>query len=391
MFQSLCEYGNAKDYLETAPAISIETVQGSVNGKLGTAFESLCEYGNAKEYLEKALTIRIEIGDRAGQAADYGNLGIVFHSLCEYGKAREYLEKSVAIRIEIGDRKGEASCYGNLGAVFKSVGEYDNAKKYLEKALAIRIEVGDRAGQAADYCNLGTVFFSLGEYDKAKDYFDKALAMSRETGDREEVCYRRLGTLFQSLGEYDKAEDYFERTLSISRDIGTLDKEIHSLCNLTVVQLSQGKMQEAFDCLLLSMDKSESLRGFQRDNDEFKISFSDVHNFPYRNLSLMYCFSGNSNKALYVLELARARASADLMTTQYSIKWQISANPTSWFGIENILKKERNCTCLYISYYAQFVFLWILKTSGVIHFRTKKSRRKYCWCKTTWQCRRILC
>jgi len=355
VFQSLCEYGNAKEYLEKAPTISIEIgykkVQGSVNGKLGTVFESLCEYGNAKEYLEKALTIRIEIGDRAGQAADYGNLGIVFHSLCEYGKAREYLEKSVAIRIE----------------------------------------VGDRAGQAADYCNLGTVFFSLGEYDKAKDYFDKALAMSRETGDREEVCYRRLGTLFQSLGEYDKAEDYFERTLSISRDIGTLDKEIHSLCNLTVVKLSQGKMQEAFDCLLLSMDKSESLRGFLRDNDEFKISFSDVHNFLYRNLSLMYCFSGNSNKALYVLELAPARASADLMTTQYSIKWQISANPTSWFGIENIMKKERNCTCLYISYYAQFVFLWILKTSGVIHFRTKKSRRKYCWCKTTWQCRRILC
>ena len=58
------------------------------------------------------------------------------------------------------------------------------------------------------------------------------------------------------------------------------------------------------------------------------------------------------------------------MTTQYSVKWEISANPTSWSGIENIMRKERNCTCLYISYNGQFVSLWILKTSGVIHFRT---------------------
>lgn len=37
-----------------------------------------------------------------------------------------------------------------------------------------------------------------------------------------------------------------------------------------------------------------------------------------------------------------------------------------------IMRKERNCTCLYISYYAQYLFLWILKTSGVIHCRKKR-------------------
>ena len=106
--------------------------------------------------------------------------------------------------------------------------------------------------------------------------------------------------------------------------------------------------------------------------DEFKISFSDVHDFPYRALCFMSCIFGNPNNALYVLELARARALAELMATQYSVKWQISANPMTWHGIENIIRKERNCTCLYISYYAQHLFLWILKTNGVIHFRKKE-------------------
>ena len=376
VFQSLGEYGKAEEYLKKALAIRIEigdrAGQALDYGNLGTVFQSLGEYEKAEEYLKKALAIRIEIGDRAGQAVDYGNLGTVFGSLGEYDKAKKYFEKAIAIQKEIGCRQGEAADYGNLGTVFQSFGEYEEANEYLEKSLAISTKIGDRTRQAGDYGSLGTVFHSLGQYDKSEDYFNKALAIRRETGDRagEAADYRNLGTVFQSLGEWGIAKEYFEKALSISRDIGDLDQEIRCLCNLTVVELSQGKIQEGYDYLLLSMHKSESLRGFLRDNDQFKISFSDVHDFPYQTLSLMYCFSGNSNKALYVLELARARALADLMTSQYSVKWEMSANPSSWFGIENIMTKESNCSCLYISYNPQFVFLWVLKTSGAIHFRT---------------------
>ncbi|XP_078352322.1 tetratricopeptide repeat protein 28-like [Oculina patagonica] len=136
-----------------------------------------------------------------------------------------------------------------------------------------------------------------------------------------------------------------------------------------MVKLSQGKIEEMFNRLLLSIDKSENLRGFLRDNDQFKISFSDVQNSPFRFLSAFFCLTGNPNNALYVEELARGRALTDLMATQYSVESEISANPQSWIGIENIMKKESNCVCLYISYFSQDVFLWILKTSGVIRFR----------------------
>ncbi|KAL9986392.1 hypothetical protein ACROYT_G000535 [Oculina patagonica] len=136
-----------------------------------------------------------------------------------------------------------------------------------------------------------------------------------------------------------------------------------------MVKFSQGKIDETFNNLLLSISKSENLRGFLKDNDQFKISLSDVQNSPFRFLSACFCYFGNPNNALYVEELARARALADLMATQYSVESEISANPQSWIGIENIMKKESNCVCLYISYYYQDVFLWILKTSGVIRFR----------------------
>ena len=381
VFKYLGEYVKAKEYIEKALAIRIHVGdrggEATHYGNLGAVLKSLGEYDKAKEYIEKALAIRssMEIGDKRGEAADYGNLGAVFKSLGEHDKAKEFTEKALAMRIEIGDRKGEASCYGNLGVVFDSLGEYGKAKEYLEKSLAIRIEISDRGGEATCYGNLGILFKSLGEYNRAKGYLEKAVAIRKEIGDREGEAadYGSLGAVLQSLGEYDKANDYLEKALSISQDIGDLEKEIQSLCNLTQVKLSQEKIQEAFDYLLLSMDKSESLRAFLRDNDQFKISFSDVYDFSYQKLSLLYCFSGNPTNALYVLELARARALVDLMTTQYSVTWKISANPTSWFGIENIMKKQSNCTCLYISYNSQFVFLWILKTSGAIHFRTVRA------------------
>jgi len=40
------------------------------------------------------------------------------------------------------------------------------------------------------------------------------------------------------------------------------------------------------------------------------------------------------------------------------------------------MKKENRCTCLYISYDAEKVFLWILKSSGAIYFRNIEVDKK---------------
>ena len=417
VFDSLGEYGKAKEYFEKALKISIEIgdKKGEAGdyGNLGVEFLSLGEYGKAKEYLEKALEIRIDIGDKNGEAADYGNLGNIFLSRGEYDKAIEYLERALTIKKEIGDREGEASCYGNLGTVFSNAGEYIRAKEYYEKALAIRSKIGDRKGQATDYVNLGNVFNSLGEYEKAKEKLDQALAITVEIDDRavRASCYGKLGTVFQSLGAYAKAKQYFqkglvmkkeigdregeaedymhlnklfystgepviaegylEKALSISQDIGDLEKEVNCLCVFTFMKIIQENIQDALYYMVLCIEKSERLHGLLRDNDQFKISFSDIRRSRYRIIAAFFVFCGNPNKALYVVELARARALADLMATQYSVDRQKSAgHPLSWTGIENIVKHESNCSCLYISYFEKGMFLWILEASGVIHFRT---------------------
>ena len=118
------------------------------------------------------------------------------------------------------------------------------------------------------------------------------------------------------------------------------------------------------------------MRGFLEDNDQMEISFVDMHVFPYQKLCELFLDAGNPKDALIVADLGRARALADLMATQYFAEKHTSADPKSSTGVENVMKKESNCTCLYISYSDQRVLLWIPKTSGVIQFREIKVDKK---------------
>ena len=288
------------------------------------------------------LVITTKIGDREGEATDYGNLGTLFNSLGQYDKAKEYYQKALLIRTEIGDRQGEATDYGNLGTVFQSLGKYDKAKEYLQKALVIKTEIGDRKGEASCYGNLGTVFESLGQYDKAKEYLQKALVITTEIGDKrgEAENLGNLGSVSKTVGDYEASEVCLEKALFISRDIGAGRREFEILRDYAILYLFQNKIKDSLSCLHLCIEKYEELRYFLGANDEFKTSFLDhLGIFPYKLLCTLLCDTGNARDALYVEELGRARGLSDLMAEKYSVETHISANPQSWFGIENILRK----------------------------------------------------
>ena len=421
IFHSLGEYVKAKECLEKALPITIEIGdrkgEADVYRNLGVVFNSLDEYVKAKECLEKALPTTIETGDRKGEGEVYCNLGAILNSLGEYVKAKECLEKALPITIETDDREGEADVYRNLGLLFNSLGECAKAKECQEKARDISIEIGDRIREARGYGYLGDVFISLGKYSMAKKYLDKALTMSTEIGDRvgEADIYARLGRIFRSIGDYNKAkecqeksvaikacnsdiekavnymdiaellkmrgetsaaEEYFQKALLITKDRGNKTLEFQILCGLSWSKLSQNKTKEAFLYLYQCIEKFEDMRNCLGENDHFKACLLEVHGtFPYRELSRQLCCNGNPHDALYAEELARARGLADLMAAQYSVETPISANPQSWSGIANVIRKESNCVCLYIAYDDKLkhgcnnLLFWIVKTTGNKYFR----------------------
>ena len=378
VYESLCEYEKAEEYLRKALAMTKETGDKHEEARccenLGAVYESLCEYEKAEEYLRKALAMTKETGAKQREAWCYGKLGGVYYSLGEYEKAEECLRKALAITKETGTKQMEAGYYGNLGAVHSSLGEYGKAEEFLRKALAIAKETGAKKREAACYGNLGTVYQSLGENGKAEECLRKALAIAKEIGHKhgEASIYVNLGSLCRILGKHSKAKDYHEKALAMSREIS--DISLQAMCHLQlahdIVYAGDGCLKhEMVSNLRASIEKCEKMRSFLGSNDQFKVSFFDLHSLPYHLLSAAFCFSGNAKEALSVLELGRARALADLISALHSAQQQTSVNPPSWADIEKIIEKECNCSCLYISYSFEYMFLWVLKGNKQVHIR----------------------
>ena len=254
-----------------------------------------------------------------------------------------------------------------------NLGDFGTADKYLEKARASRKKIGDRTGGATDLGHLGIISYKRGEYDNAQEHFNKALAINMEIGKKEGVIvdYVNLGSCFQSLGNYETAE-YFKKAIRLSKEIGHSFSEFRCFCSLTL-KVCQMDFEKAFSYLFQSIEIFDRLRGSLKDNDQLKLTLLETHGaFPYKLLSTLLSSTAKPEDALYVEQLRRARGLADLMATQYSVTLQISGNPETWCGIQNIVTREANCACLYISVDEKSVRFWILKAKRGILFLKRK-------------------
>ncbi|XP_020632511.1 tetratricopeptide repeat protein 28-like [Orbicella faveolata] len=412
------EYDKAREHLEKS--LVIKKKIGDRNGEacchtnLGVVYASVGEYDKAKEHFEKSLVINKEIGDRNGVARCHTNLGNVYTSVGEYEEAREHLEKALLMHKEIRDKYGEARCNSNLGNVYKSVGDYEKASDYWDKsltmgkeigarctvalsylklgdkflrfgkyskanecnqkALVIFREIGDRVGVAKFYFNQGAVLDSIGNLISAKEYFEKALAISKEIGSKlleAWGCYI-LGRYFFRQAKYASAEDYVKKGLTLSEEMGDIKAQFQSLTMMAKIRMNEGKTQEAISYFRSGIEICETMHDSLRDNDQFKISFLDDNILSYRQLSCLLCANGRPGEGLYISELSKARALADLMLARYFAQNKISANPRTWVGLEGIVAKECNRTCLFVSYHCRSIHLWTLKATGVTHFQMIK-------------------
>ena len=375
LYRRQLKYEKAKELSEKALRIKQETGnrdhEATCYSDLGGHFHHLGQYHNFKECIEKALEIRKEIGDKKKIAECYGHLGMVFEALGQYDKAMEYIDKSLLIRSEIGDRRGEETDYIYKGKVSYLVGEYAVGKNFAQKALAIQKEIGDRNGECASYSSFAVFFCHHGQYAKAVQYLRESLLIAKETGDKEAetFCYLNLGIAYCKLGEYGEAKENIEKALKISKETGDIVKQFACHYNLAWVMIYEGKTDESISNLFSSIQHCEDLRSFLGDHDPHKVSLLDKHFSPYQTLSKVFCKRGDYVKALYVLELGRARALTELMSTRYFAGKQFTIDPQSWMGIEGIIKRGSNFTCLYISYFVLDIYLWILNQKQSVHFR----------------------
>lgn len=375
VFFSQHESHKAKEYLLRALSLARETgdkhSEAVIYANLSSVFNGLSDYYRAEEYLRKALNIMKELGDKNSEAIVNTNLGAVFISLGEYNKAKEYVQEALQFYERTSNKREKANCYSLLGTVLTYMGEYDKAEKYLQKALPIREQFRDKEGEATDYGNLGALYLHAGLYAKGKEYIQESLAIAKEIGHKrlEAEAYGNLGAAFHNLGELAMANEYQEKALELSKEIGHIKQQFRSHINLALNLAVKGNITEAVSNLLSSIRNCEKMRRLLRDHDQFKISFLEEHLFPYHILSSLLCHVGSFSQALCIAEMGRARALADNISDQYSVKDKLSVIPHSQDDIKKVIQKENNCCCLYISSHKQGLSLWVIKQDEKVSFR----------------------
>ena len=313
---------------------------------------------------ELATIVRIALNKRLF----YGNAAIT-----KLSPAIESGKKLLVLLSNLRRKKEEGNTALMLSKLYFQKKEYQEAQAVLKIALCVYKEIEDKDGEASCYVNLGNVFQSVGEYAKAEEYLHKALTIKTEIGDRngEATCYGHLGALFVHVGEYGKAEENLHTALTTNTEIGDKDGEASRYLKL-------GNTSQALSDLWSSIQIYEKMLTSLGSKDSHNISFFDKNASPYRLFCSLSCSCGKPYEALHAAELGRARALAELMSNRYSIEKEISINPQSFVGIAEVIKKNGNSTCLYISYdYDDNIFLWVLKQNKPVAFRRTKLCESY--------------
>ncbi|XP_022791391.1 tetratricopeptide repeat protein 28-like isoform X4 [Stylophora pistillata] len=148
------------------------------------------------------------------------------------------------------------------------------------------------------------------------------------------------------------------------------ETDLKSVDGLVQSSLRQGNNTKALRYFFQRFEIYEHLRLSLRNEDHLKTSFLDIKGgHTYTCCSALLCQNNNPLDALYVAELGRARGLPDLQAARYSLQANISANPKTWIGIENIVRRETDCVFLYISFVNDYLCMWVINTRGEIQFK----------------------
>lgn len=357
---------------------NLREAEGMVSLLLAACYECDFDFNEAKEFGIKALSIATETGRKDVESVCYCMLALILIRLGEHVTAKEYSEKAIAIVQKIGKKTlAEVICYDTLGFISRRHREYVKAKEYQEKALEIAQEIGDREQEARCYVRVADTLWLVNDHEyvnvKAKEFLEKALAIAQEIGDKETEadCYELLGRSFYfrvPVKDFVKAKHYFERALVLRRETGDMEKETKIHICVSAICFLEHKIPEAKLHFSASIKQREVIRSFLKDHDQSKVSYFDRNSLLFQIISCTLCFFGNPHEGLYTEETGRARALEDLMSARYSIENEISVSPETWVGIEKIMKKESNCTCvcLYISYIESIIILFVVKADNQV-------------------------
>lgn len=250
--------------------------------------------------------------------------------LCAMNEAKFYFDESMRILDDLDESEENQlrriSILAKQGTAIELLFEF---KAYYElliryEPLTIRIDNPDLIG--AFYGQLGQCHFAFGHYDKAIDTLSRAATLSMSKGNKENATHAYAYLILSHLdqGNYEDVLRLRNDLVQVSDELSNIRWYVRGLSAVGNAYSHLGKwglaIQEGKSALNLAMEY----------NDDSLISLSAS------NLSLSYCWQGNTEEALNYGRLAveKATTPGDTSRSYRSLGWAMCRSGNAKTGIK---------------------------------------------------------
>lgn len=253
-------------------------------------YASLYQFRIASNYFQQALSLARQAAEPQGQTMALIGLATIYAAQGSNHKAHASLDAARRLNWRAGAGQTEGTALYLIGQSYREQGQVNEALQALTQALSHYRQAGDQAGEAASLCALSEAHLAAGQSQTALAQARQAVTLAQGLK-AEELQWRAWLALARAQRAGDRAE---EATTSYLRSISFIEKQ-------RVLALSA---------------------------DSLRISMLAARQAPYRELTELSLLRGREDEAFRSLELARARATLDLLTQSRQDRIPVDFNDT---------------------------------------------------------------
>lgn len=235
-----------KETLNTAEKNALHHLSGSIDSALARVYRKLNEYPIARDYAQKSLNYFRENGNWLGMAEAYREIALSYHQEGNGEKALENFELGIKI---IGEHSAPfmlGKIYTDMSGAHWFLRRPQEIIESLEKSIQFFDQTEHVLNSVIAYNNLGINLMLTGEWTRAEKMIKQALDLA-VSKDHVHIAgiLDSLGELKILRGELDEAQEYLEQGVAFAEKKKREWYVIQAMRNLARCFLAQGKLKEA--------------------------------------------------------------------------------------------------------------------------------------------------
>ena len=195
-----------------------------------------------------------------------------------------------------------------------------------------------------------------------------------EVGDRvgEGIAYADLGNDYISLGDSRRGIEYLEKHLEISIEIGDREAEGSARYSIGLGYFSLKQFEKSLDNFVSAVETFNTLRSLLKSEDEWKITFRELHDNTYRAIWRCLLTIGKIDEALFAAEQGRAQTLSDNLLIQYELALPSSAAIIDSKERISRLLTELSIPIIFLATEGLEINIWFLSRGKEIAFRKRR-------------------